>query len=65
MYVRQSLHGKLLGFHCFIGILKIGGESVDLMYSGISSYVLGSKYDNGSVPLYTDFSGLVNFFVYT
>ena len=40
MYVRESLRGQSLGFHCFIAILKVGNESIDLISSGMSSHIV-------------------------
>ena len=52
-----SLQGQSLGFHCFIANLKARSKSLKL--SGMSSYILGTKNDKDSVPLFTDFTGLV------
>ena len=54
-----SLHGQSLDFHCFIANLKVRSKSIDLKLSGMSSYILGTKNDKDSIPLYTDFTGLV------
>ena len=59
MHARQSLHGQSLGLHCSNVKFKAGSDSVDLVLSRISLHFLGAKYDNDSVPLYTDFTGLI------
>ena len=55
----EILHGRSLGFHCFIANLKSESKSTDLIRSGMSFHTLGTKIDNDSASLYTDFTGLV------
>ena len=55
----DGVYGQSLGFHSFIANFIGGSDSVDLTLSVISSHNLGAKNDNDSVPLYTNFTGLV------
>ena len=50
MYVLQILHGQLVGFHFFIAFLNPGKVSICQITCGISSQILGRKYDADSLP---------------
>ena len=55
----ESLHGHSLGFLCFVDVLNVTSESIDLILSEIISHILGAKYDNDLVPLCSDVTGLI------
>ena len=60
MYARQSLDRQsLLLFYCFDAVLMTGSESVNLRFSVTSFRILGDKFNNELVSLYTDLTVLV------
>ena len=55
VYILQSLHGHLSGFHFLIFWRTIGPVAQSVMSKGTKFQSLGPRYDNVSVPCNTVF----------